>query len=611
MKPLSRLDWGIVAGATVIALVLRLLLWSSQSIVSVDGTTYIRMAWTLGGGADIPSAHPWGYPFLIYLFHFLVRDWVTAARLVALVTGTALVPLTWFLARSHVTNRWLCLAPALAVALLPLPVRYSITTMSEAPYLVLVLAMFVLAFRKHSIWAGMAGGLAYTVRPEALTAVVALALFSLKAPRRAGVLLAGAALVVIPYVVGQGVLTGTWTLSKKTINVSGADWRENEPRAGESRPVSVGLKERVGAFGKESLAAYPSRFAELGAVLIRHGGWVVTIVAVAGLFGPAAALAAGLAQLLVTPLFALGSYARFVLPFLPFVWVLAAVGVERFPRRSWRWAVGIVCVGGLATTAVRELPAYSLNEDGHFPELVEAGRWLAPYVVSGSVVYDRKPYTAFFAGATYRTIPTGSYDEIMDAIVAEGGDYLVVDQGVVDFFRPQLLPLAIDKAAAWNESRTRPVYVNTKYTDRKTVVYRVVRPGGPAPLPVEKNNAMRRELSQLKHQNTHFFHGILAMRGENWQTAAGEFYYATQSDSTNPVPFNNRAWCLLKAGQALYMAEEDARRAVALDPDNLDYLDTLVQVLMEVGKTEEANVYRSRMEALEAVEEEGKIEGAN
>ena len=214
-------------------------------------------------------------------------------------------------------------------------------------------------------------------------------------------------------------------------------------------------------------------------------------------------------------------------------------------------------------------------------------------------MYDRKPYTSFYARASYRAIPLGNYDEILDEIVAKGGDYLVVGEAVVDFFRPSLLPLCTDKPVAWYETRLRPVYLNAEYEDRTTLIYRIVRPGGPPPLAVEADRkTMRASLAALHHQPNHFFHGVLLMRAESWQSAAGEFQYVINADSTNSAAYNNRAWSLLQANRALDSAESDARKAVSLEPDNPDYLDTLVEVLKATGKETEAARHRARLDSM-------------
>ena len=598
VSPFLKNDRVLAGAIALLGLILRLLLWNTQPVVSADGTTYIRSAWSLGGGSPFDTVHPPGYPFLILAFHALAGDWILAARLVDFVAGVALVPLTWLLARGCVASKGLALAPALAVALMPLPVRYSLTTMSEAPYLALLLLAFVLVQRKRPLSGGFTGGLAYLVRPEALTAVLFLALLRLRTPKAALRVAAGAALVVSAFVAAQGLGTGEWSLSRKSVNVGGAEGWQNEPVAGkEGGNAPEGLGERVEAHGRENVAAYPRRIAALAEQALRHGGWIVPVAALLGLAGPGLLPGAGLVQFLLTPIFSLGANPRFILPFLPFLWVLAAAAVGRC-RGALRWALGVACLAGLVASAFLERRAYTLNEDGDYPELVETGKWLRPHVRPGTVVYDRNPYAAFYAGASCRAIPLGEYDEALDAIVEGGGDFLVVSQAVVDVFRPSLLPLVLDKGVAGNEPRLKPVYINDDYKDRRVLVFRVDRPGGPGPLPGEE--AIKKQLALLTHQETHYVHGILAMRGERWQVAAGEFAFVIVREPENADARNNRAWCLLQANFALGNAEEDARKAVELDPENLEYLDTLVAVLEAVGRAEEAGFYRARMDSLSA-----------
>src|SRR5687768_963188 len=80
---------GLVAA---LGLALRLALWSTQAIPSVDGIAYLRIARSLAGGPPIETVHQYGYPLLIWLADFIVPDAVTAARLVALAGGVALIP---------------------------------------------------------------------------------------------------------------------------------------------------------------------------------------------------------------------------------------------------------------------------------------------------------------------------------------------------------------------------------------------------------------------------------------------------------------------------------------------------------------------------------------
>lgn len=80
--------------------------------------------------------------------------------------------------------------------------------------------------------------------------------------------------------------------------------------------------------------------------------------------------------------------------------------------------------------------------------------------------------------------------------------------------------------------------------------------------------------------------------------ASGEFGLAVKQDSTNTDAMNNLAWCLVQQGQYLKWAEENARKAVETEPENLDYLDTLVATLRAEGKTEEADRVAARIDSL-------------
>ena len=579
MRPVG---WPALAAVTLAAPALRLPVSGAQQLVSVDGTVYIRLARALFSDAQFETVQPPGYPALIAIFHTVIRDWVAAAKAVDLVSGVLLVPLVWILARRYVPSwRW-CLFPALAVALLPLFVRYSVTTMSEMPYMVLVTAMF-LAVPRRPFTGGLLGGLAYLVRPEGLIVAAALALAGvLRAPRWGLRLGLGAAVIAGGFVLQQGLATGSWTLSAKTVNVGGTSWMDNEPAPGDTARA---FDARVREYGQNSLRAYPARLAGHVRQLVRHGGYVVPLVGLAGLATPAAPLAAGVLPLAVTPAFSLPAHPRFILPYLPFLFILATAFLARRPRFAMP-LLGL-CLLGVAASAYTERRAYTLNEDGTFPALVKAGEWLRQYVTEGTVVYDRKPYTAFYAGAEYRAIPMGSYDEILDAIVAAEGDYLVLGQAVIDFFRPMLLPLIMDKGYVTNDPRLAPVYLDTQYVNRRTMIFRVVRPGGPAPNPEEAH--LKPRLAEITHQEDHFPHGMLALRAGRWQVAAGEFEYVLRRDPENADALNNRAWALYKANVgALGVAEENARKAVSIQPENADYWDTLVAILQAAEKTEEA-----------------------
>ncbi len=264
--------------------------------------------------------------------------------------------------------------------------------------------------------------------------------------------------------------------------------------------------------------------------------------------------------------------------------------VTRHPRRvSQRallaaWAVLLVASAGCGP-----------DEPAH-PELVAAGAWLKPYVQPTSLVYSASSRVAEAAGGTHRDLPTGSYEQILDAIVAGRGDWLILGEGPLGPGTDTLLPLLMDKAVAWNDPRLRPVYIDNKSVGKRVLVFRVDRPGGPVAIAAEKE--VKPRMSILTHTENHKLHGMLAMRGSRWAIAAGEFAYVVERDSTDAVSHNNRAWCVLQTGQWLHMAEEHAHKAVALDPSNADFLDTLIQVLRAAQKPDEAAFFQARLDSL-------------
>jgi len=477
---MDRREWLAVAAITIIGLVLRVALWSTQSIPSVDGTAYIRMARAFAGGPHIDSVHQYGYPLLVWLAHFLVSDWVTAARIVALVGGVVLIPITVWLGAAFLHDRWLRLLPAAALALTPLAIRYSLTTMTDMPFLALFFLAMGLAARARWLPAGLAFGAAYAIRPEGLLGVAVVSALQWRRPARIVPLLAGAALIVIPYVVAVGLVDGRWTLSPKSLNIAAGSWTAAEAQAGgEANPM--GVSERIERFGGETVRLYPTRAGEVARQLAAQSGYLPLLLGPFGLVGPALLLLAGLAQIVFLPLTFIGARVRYLFPFLPVLWILSLVTIERMKRSGVRITLAVLLVGSIAFAAWSSRDLYTMNEDGYFPELVAAGTWLKALSTESTVVYDRKPYTAFYADATGRFTPAGSYDAILDEVVAKGGDFLVVNDWVTERFRPELLPLARNAAVVAAEPRLRPIYFEQSSRGMRTLIFRVIRPGGPPP----------------------------------------------------------------------------------------------------------------------------------
>jgi len=95
----------------------------------------------------------------------------------------------------------------------------------------------------------------------------------------------------------------------------------------------------------------------------------------------------------------------------------------------------------------------------------------------GARILDRKPYVAFYANRPYTAIPDEPYDRLIDFAVRERFRYLVVDEGVVKVFRPQLLRLLYDPKLREREQRLEMIYFGGRVKGYTIVIYRVLQPG--------------------------------------------------------------------------------------------------------------------------------------
>lgn len=162
------------------ALAVRLVWWALYiDIIENEGVEYARLAWNWFHGRGYVSIFggnhilfPPLYPLLIGLTALVAGSEESAARLVSVIAGLAMVGAVYGLARRTFNDRVGVLAGGLA-ALHPLLVGLGASTYSEALYLGLyahAALAAVRAFRERSgRWAaacGLLAGLAYLTRPE-------------------------------------------------------------------------------------------------------------------------------------------------------------------------------------------------------------------------------------------------------------------------------------------------------------------------------------------------------------------------------------------------------------------------------------------------------------
>lgn len=225
--------------AIVVGGVLRLLwvIWATRAPTEpADPAEYLRIASELGhgilprfGGLDHSAYWPPGYPAVLAPFVFVAdrTSWISpafTASLVNTVAGTLTIWLTgllairWIGAGARNTAAWL-------VALCPGLIYFTATAHTETVFTAMLLGVIVLcgaaATRSRArTWAGVGLllGAAFLVRTPAVIALAAPALAIRAysgswrgAAQATGLVAIGAAVLLVPWMVRNGVQVGVWT----------------------------------------------------------------------------------------------------------------------------------------------------------------------------------------------------------------------------------------------------------------------------------------------------------------------------------------------------------------------------------------------------------------
>jgi 4-amino-4-deoxy-L-arabinose transferase-like glycosyltransferase len=213
---------------------------SDEAFLDIDGRDYRELAVNLAAGRGysvsyyrwfepVPAApeplHPDLYrpPLLPLLGAGLCRlpgDWFVWARLVAVLTGCALVLALYALAKS-LFGRAIALTVALALALYPYAIYYSARWITESLFGLCVATALALLAAAAPAWrprtlllAGIALGLASLARPTGLLFIAGLVPLGVaRAPRAArlrtlALLLAGSVIVLTPWTLRNHAVTG-------------------------------------------------------------------------------------------------------------------------------------------------------------------------------------------------------------------------------------------------------------------------------------------------------------------------------------------------------------------------------------------------------------------
>ncbi|MCP4574033.1 MAG: hypothetical protein GY838_16865 [bacterium] len=451
-------DRWLVLVLLMIALAVRLPFWRTFDLVTYDGTYYLAQARSLLTGETLPSGFPLGYPLPVGLLDLVCGDLVTAAQLVSLLASLGAVACLFGLAR-HYVGKGLAALAALLLAVNPLFIQYSLTTMSEALGVASVLAGLLLFVKGRFLPCGLATGLAAVTRPELALVAVVLALSRLRRWSVFVSIVLGFAAVyalnatVLSVSAGRPVLlnkTANFMLGRNVQHTLITDDRIDDVERDARRDAELAKKP-----ANDPVVYYFKRLPTDLGLLLRHTLPAVLLLAAVGLWRTRSlVLAAPLFFLPFMPLFAPRSEPRFILPYIPALLVLAVAGAASLGRRLRLASVALLALTAVAWPVIDRT---SLAES-HDAPLVHSGRDMAQGLGDalghGDRLADRKPYLAFHAGADFVLLPAAPYEATLRFLDDQDCGYLALRRRTVRH-RPALRPLLDDPAVLLGETRLR------------------------------------------------------------------------------------------------------------------------------------------------------------
>lgn len=479
----------------VLAFALRLG-WALHSAHAVEneGAEYARIAQNLLhqhryngilGGPE--SIFPPLYPCLIAVGSFLTGDTEIAGRAISVVMGSLLVVPVLFMGRRLFGLRTGYLAGAL-IALQPLLVALSASVYVESTYLTLLFGGLYFGIRaldfdhlRHAFLCGLLLGLAYLARPEGLAYAVlvgvfiALALAFRETPtetalKYACTLAVATMILVIPYATYLTARGGTLRLEGKSalneiINQRmnrGMDYLEAgyglgphlEPEGPYLTADQFALKvpsmsHELATMARSYFHGIVGRTAHvvIGVAMERaFGSTLICLLALVGIFRPGWAdrkwfgegLLLGAAGLTLIILLSLRFvWGRYLFPFLPFLVLCAAVGIDFISRRIVQCLRGtklarVATVTPLVLTATLLLWAMpGVPRDRELAEssekyLKEAGRWLDRYKPGSKSLMAVGSTLPYYANGTQLYLPYTDSTRALAYIHGKRPDFIVL-----------------------------------------------------------------------------------------------------------------------------------------------------------------------------------------
>lgn len=516
----------LLGGLLVLAVVMRLgWLYAHPSVIESEGACYGRLAESLANGLGLIGIRANGkqifypplYPWVMSLGTWLLGNAETAGRLVAFLSGVVLVLPTYLLGERLFGWR-VALVAGMIVAVHPLLLALSVTVLSETLFLSLMMGGLYwgwLAVESSRPWpaafAGVALGLAYLTRPEAIALLGPIGLVVLvgfwqermRAVQRMALLVSAFLLFALPYVVFLHAETGQWRLEPKSSDnyAFGIARLEGRPLGEIAFGVDEDLTERglsmrsnveviqstkveparaVQFLMQEARLNFPSVVSSmmngrsLGSPLLF---WLLILGVFAQPWGAGRFLKEGYVLctliILITPLATLHFwYIRYLAPVLPLLSLWSARGVlvladwvaetallsHRLPQ--WRLGVTAGVIGmallilvRLATPEVAAAPEFTAGDVA----VKRVGLWIKAREPGAVRVMDYSTVTPFYASAVMVPYPYASPETALRYLDAKGVKYVVVRQSYARY---------IPYLEQWAQSGIPDGRAELVYTDR-------------------------------------------------------------------------------------------------------------------------------------------------
>jgi len=502
-----------LSGVFLIAVGLRLFLILTQDrTVWGDEPAYLILARSFLSGqgyshysglADVYL--PPGYPLLVGLANWFVRDWMVASDVWFLVGGAAALLPLFLLGRALYDARTALIA-GLIYALSPALAAGTLFggSLTEPPYLFFLLGGLYFGYQmferdrwQDSLLAGICFSAAYLIRLEGRLYFFVFLAYRLlrflwssetnwrRAFGRLALYALGFGVLAMPYLVYLHSATGEWVLAKRSsqayvaakalmrddlllydLEMWGLDPKGQEVRYYSSDGVEIPLLtlffDDPVEFTKDvflnaqrtfDLFMQPGFFGSYLMVFVALGlvsvSWDWRRVAGEGFLLLGLLPLAGFWLFNVTP--------RDVFPALPILALWAGRGLVYFGRwvdrtgknlrqvrarpTAERWVKALVLLAIAVFLLVMNYRVCRNPYAAHIYELKGVARWIEQNTPPHAVIMTRQPGIAFHAERKWVVLPHAPFPECLQYARSHGVDYWVFESDVIRARRPQLIPL--------------------------------------------------------------------------------------------------------------------------------------------------------------------------